>query len=462
MRPSRRSPQVALVIVALALGVAVPACSEDAPTPAPAPGVVKDPPGTMPLCAAPTGPGTEHQGSLAADEVWTAATGPHVITSALSIGAGRTLTIEACAVVRLKGNTGVLVEGRLLTNGIADKLVRFERADADVAWASLEARKGSELRLSHTTFEGGGNPDGARLAQVAMLDIRGDQDLAPQPVLFVDNVGLKGSASLGVQLREGGAFAPGSTALTIVGSASFPVSVWARSAGTLPAGDYTGNATDEVFLPANGGRDDVREDMTLAARGVPYRIGGEPGGSSFVVGATSGPSPLLTIEAGVTLRFAKNARLLVDGTDGKARGALSAVGTSERPIVFTSAEASPAPGDWSGLLVSGAPDPRDAIAHARIAYAGGPSQVSSFGCPSALAKDFGNEGSVVIYGGAPGSAFVTHTTIENGDGDGIVRGWTGAPVDFLGGNTFTNVARCWQTFPKPSVGVCEDPAPCPR
>jgi hypothetical protein len=54
---------------------------------------------------------------------------------------------------------------------------------------------------------------------------------------------------------------------------------------------------------------------------------------------------VLTIEPGVTLRFQAGVGLRVE------QGALSALGTVFDPIVFTSAEASPAPGDWSGLYL---------------------------------------------------------------------------------------------------------------
>ena len=33
-----------------------------------------------PACPAPTGPGVEHQGAIAADETWTAADSPHIVT----------------------------------------------------------------------------------------------------------------------------------------------------------------------------------------------------------------------------------------------------------------------------------------------------------------------------------------------------------------------------------------------
>lgn len=406
-------------------------------------------------CTPPTGAGTAHDTTPTGDETWTAAASPHVIGTSVSIAAGQTITVEPCAVVRLKRNVTVLVEGKLLAVGAADKPIRFESDDAAESWTTIEARSGAELRFAHVTVEGGGTGD------EAAFDIRGDQDLATQPIFFVDHVTVKGSGALGILVREGGGFAPGSKDLTITGSASFPISIWGRAVGTLPSGSYAGNGTDEIVVPAMGGRDDIKEDTTLAARGVPYRIGGPAGGKSLTV-AGSGNVPLLTIEPGVTLRFDKEVRLLLDATSDVAAGALRAEGTADKPIVFESAAATPAAGDWVGIVIEGAPDPRNVITHAKIAHAGGASQVSSYGCPSPGAPSFANEGAILFVGGKPASAFVTNTTIEGSAGEGIVRGWTGEPVDMLPTNTFTNVARCNQTFPKPEVGVCPDPAPCPK
>jgi hypothetical protein len=264
-----------------------------------------------------------------------------------------------------------------------------------------------------------------------------------------------------VLVREGGGFASGSRDLTITGGATFPISIWGRAAGTLPSGTYTGNGDDEIVLPAVGGRDDIKEDTTLAARGVPYRIGGPDGGKSLTI-AGSASVPLLTIEPGVTLRFDKDARLLVDANGSAPAGALRAEGTADKPIVFESAAAAPAAGDWVGIVIEGAPDARNVITHAKISHAGGPSQISSYGCMSPGAPSFANEGAILFIDGQPASAFVTNSTIDQSAGEGIVRGWTGPPVDFLPTNTFTNIARCNQTFPKPEGSVCPEPAPCPK
>ncbi len=410
-----------------------------------------DPPSS---CEVPTGAGTEHASAPAADETWTAAASPHIVTANIALPAGRTVTIEPCAVVQMRGAVGLLVEGKLIAEGTSDRPIRIE--GLDTAWTTIEARRGAELRFAHVTIDGGGNANGGRIAEYGMLDIRGDQDAAPQPILFADHLTLDNSRSLGVLVREGGGFAPGSTTLTITGGATYPISIWARAAGTLPTGTYTGNAVDEILLPALGGRDDIKENTTFKALGVPYRVGGP------MLRVLGTPAPVLTIEAGTTLRFADNARLHIDTNTAGPGGALVAAGTAAAPVTFTSAAAVPVAGSWVGLVFSGMLDPRNQIANARISYAGGPSQISSFDCPSPQNTGFSNEGGIVIAGTQPASGFVTNSTIATSAGDGVVRGWTGTPVDFLATNTFTAIARCNETFPKPNGTACPVPAPCPR
>lgn len=442
------------------------ACGSSSSDPAPGTTVPTPDGGAEPVvpstCAAPTGAGTTHS-KVEGDETWTAAASPHIVDAAATIEEGKTLTLEPCAVVQLKAGIGLLVKGQLVGLGAADKPIRIERAEAASAWSNIEVRKGGTLRLAYATVEGGGLANGNTLTGVGMLDIRGDQEAAAQPAFLADHVTLKGSETLGVLLREGGGFAAESKSLTITGGKGFPMSIWGRALRTLPSGTYTGNASDEIIVPASGGRDDIQEDTILVDLGVPYRIGGATGRGNLIVQSASGKVPLLTIKEGVTLKFEAAGRLTLDQSSALVGiGALSVEGTAAKPVIFTSAKASPAAGDWTGIVFEGTPDPRTKINYAKIAYAGGESGISSFGCPSPGAPSFANQAAIIFEGGIPAAGAITNTTIENSAGEGIVRGWTGAEVDLLTTNTFTGIARCNVTTPKPVAGACPDPAPCPK
>jgi len=77
-----------------------------------------------------------------------------------------------------------------------------------------------------------------------------------------------------------------------------------------------------------------------------------------------GPGGRLVLREGVRLAFQKGASLRVDG------GVLVAKGTARGPVVFTSAEPSPAPGDWGGIVLSRGSH-ISALEYAVVEYAGG-------------------------------------------------------------------------------------------
>ena len=84
----------------------------------------------------------------------------------------------------------------------------------------------------------------------------------------------------------------------------------------------------------------------------------------------------LTIDAGTTIK-GDNGSALTITKDAK----LNAVGTADKPIVFTSSQATPASGDWGGLVMAG---------KAPINVAGGTNKIEGF------ADSFGDR---IVYGG---------------------------------------------------------------
>ena len=58
-------------------------------------------------------------------------------------------------------------------------------------------------------------------------------------------------------------------------------------------------------------------------------------------------------------------------------------------------------------------------------------------------------------------AQLSNTTISDSAGYGVNELYTGALVDFVTTNTFTNVALCKQTTPEESAGTCPTTVTCP-
>ena len=114
------------------------------------------------------------------------------------------------------------------------------------------------------------------------------------------------------------------------------------------ADDDTANVI--INLPAEGGETPptqglviggtLAEDLTLTA-GTEYSLE-----SALIVpeGIT------LNVEPGVVVRAATGSDVFIAVLQG---GIINAVGTSTDPIVFTSATATPNPGDWGGLIILG-------------------------------------------------------------------------------------------------------------
>jgi len=61
---------------------------------------------------------------------------------------------------------------------------------------------------------------------------------------------------------------------------------------------------------------------------------------------------------------------------------------------------------------------------------------------------------------APGSAFITNSTIEDGLGCGVYRAWKGSSVDFTATNTFRRLTGCAQSNVAPLNGSCDTTGPC--
>ena len=155
------------------------------------------------------------------------------------------------------------------------------------------------------------------------------------------------------------------------------------AAGRDAAGDAAGDAQacNGSQIPAQ-----ITVSTTLTTACSPWHLT-----AATVVGDPS--SPVLTIEAGVTILADKNSALLVGVASGGGAGGIQAVGTASAPIVFTSSAATPAAGDWGGVTL-GAQVRGDAkLSHVTLDYAGGTSVGAR---PSSLRVGEGTNQAIVL------------------------------------------------------------------
>jgi hypothetical protein len=147
--------------------------------------------------------------------------------------------------------------------------------------------------------------------------------------------------------------------------------------------------------------------------------------------------------------------VLGDSSQGatQALGAISAVGTSAKPIVFASCENTPAPGDWIGLMFNGV-DSRTQLSAVGISYAGANSGVVGV-CLTVNNTSDGDAALQILYQqGEPASEFITNSVISNSASSGIYRGWNGSDIDFTAGNTLSGIAWCAQTLVPDLSNMC--------
>ena len=418
-------------------------------------------------CPAPTGPGTEHGGDVTADETWTAADGPHRITSNLRVLA--TVTVEPC--VHVVVDAGVTIEvgsssapGTLVARGeVTDDEVLpilFEAAQADAPWGRMWVWATGELDLSVAGLVDGGaaqnDEPGALVVQGVATGTNGGTVTASTTL---DRVLIAGSRSHGLNLDGWGALTEASTQVWIRdgGSDTAPSAVRIEPGvgDSLPTQlEISGNVRDEILVRTSKA---FMRDDTWADHGVPYRQLGilylNPG--EYADKAT------LTLEPGVTVAFEESAGSgIIVGSADTRQGVLVADGTTDAPIVFTSAKDAPAAGDWMGVVFSYVPLSGNHIGHARVEYAGGESGHDGYGC-----GPMDNDAAIIVHGQAPDdgppAAVVSDTEFADIAGDTvIVSGWTGDGPNLSDGNTFgSGTPQCKVSEPRTDTGACDGTPP---
>jgi hypothetical protein len=132
------------------------------------------------------------------------------------------------------------------------------------------------------------------------------------------------------------------------------------------------------------------------------------------------PGVTLTVQPGVTVQFQSNSKLTVNGT-------LLALGTSNAPITFTGASATP--GSWQGIEIAGSitQTNRSMLSYVTVEYGGlGTStgaqlylSQADISITHALIRNGGGHG---IYGATNGSANIADTTFVNNGAYAVLFG----------------------------------------
>jgi hypothetical protein len=404
-----------------------------------------------PPCGQPNGSVVTHSSNVSVSEIWAGAGVTHRIPTSISITGSALVTIEPCAIVELGPAVWLTVRdnARLFSAGTgATSFVVFRRRDPNQPWGTLRGYNStSMIDLNWTRLLGGGAAGGATIS------VMGEGYGSPlKRVLRTVQVVIESSQGMGVYLDANSAFTANSKSLEIKGSGGRPVHTTMMALGSVPAGKYTGNGTNEILI--HGPTANVFANMTVKNLGVPVRI---PFTSMYIGPAPPATKPVkLTLKPGVVFKFPRvggqPGMLMTFGTNGNAPnnrvGFLYAVGTATKRIVFTSGEANPAPGDWKGIWLNTANG--STLSYFDISYAGGANGIQSNNC-----RPQGSEDQAALIVGSfsdqyvPPSTMMTNSRITDSAYHAINAMWLAGTYnapDLTATNTFQNILACRQTF----------------
>jgi hypothetical protein len=399
-----------------------------------------------------------HSANISADETWAGNGVTHQVPNNISITGSATVTVQPCALVAMGAGASISVAGtaKLVAAGTSNtSFVFFERANANQAWGILRGVSATSLIELHWTELQGGGSFGGQYNNPAIAVAGPGYGVTPVPVLKVDNVFIDSPVGAGIYLDASAGFTADSQALTITRAGSYPIQTTMMSLGTIPTGSYTGNAIDQFTII--GPNANVFADLTIHDRGVPVRI--QTAGFTVAASGGSTATVTLTLEPGVILVFprmtptAPGAQVKFGGNGNSPHnlvGVLNAVGTAAKPIILTSGEANPAPGDWVGLWLDTATGSK--LQYVGIGYAGADNGIDSVNC-----RPNGTQDTAALIVGdfeaqyVPPADLITNSEVAYSAGFGIDAIWPAGTFntpDLVSGNNnnFHNNLGCAQTY----------------
>ena len=298
-------------------------------------------PGASPVAAK-----TEITDNIIVDTTWTKVESPYIVGQ-VYIGAGVTLTIEAGVEVKFTSGGWLSAwpnaPSTLIAAGTEDEPVIFTSAAAQPAagdWAYLFFYSETTANLSHCVVEYAGL-GGSHVVEVQSSNV------AVSDCIIRDNSGP------GIRLNGAG-LTPTFERVTVERSAA---AVYQTTIDMQPV--YRDlrlrqNQDNAVFVAASS----TTRDITLDSSGI---VEGILSLGTHYVGAGTA----LTVQPGSTLSFRSGGWL---SAWPSAPSTLIAAGTEDEPVIFTSAAAQPAAGDWAYLFFYS--ETTANLSHCVVEYAG--------------------------------------------------------------------------------------------
>ena len=404
----------------------------------------------------------DHCGNINSDETWEAGV-DHSVSCDVVVRNGAVLTIEDGVSVYFDPETAL----RVGTSGSAGDLVATGTTGVTLSsnattpaagdWDGLDLGPGVDdavtdiegLLIEYAGFDGQAlylNGSDFDLKDVE-IDLSGghgvlvDDGSTPE----FDGVTITDCADDGIYIKTNSGIDSAGTSNfinnSISGCGGYPVSVDTEYAGEIDSSNaLSGNDYDYVRLW--GGV--LSTDLTLALLDVDFLV-------DSTLKVQDSTAPVLTIEDGVTVAFESGQELWVGyGSTGGLY-----IDGSTTGVTFTSAESSPAAGDWGGVSFStNYFEGGSLVTGLEIAYAGGNGYGGLHVSGSADASELNihdNDG-VGLYVANNGEFALSDSTIQDNTDDGVyVIGSLGGD-DLFTGNTVTGNGDCAISLPADEVG----------
>jgi hypothetical protein len=247
---------------------------------------------------------------------------------------GATITIAAGARLEFESGAGLRLEaGSLRALGSGDAPVVFTSASGNPGdWRGLAVASSSEENtLEHVIIENAGQTHSA-INNFNATNLY----LAANSRVAIQSSSFRTSSGHGVYVAEASSVLTAFSNNEFVANSSAPIRLFSNQLDSIGSGNVF--STDAPFASrfVEVRPTTVTTSQTWQNLDVPYRF--------FDNHFVSDPEATVTIDAGATLQFASGAGLRVDA------GALSAIGTEEARITFTSASGDP--GGWRGLAIN--------------------------------------------------------------------------------------------------------------
>jgi hypothetical protein len=413
-------------------------------------------------CGSSNGVVVQHASNVTADETWAGAGTTHLVTATLSVMAPATLTIQKCAIVKLKAGVQIVVHGgtgagqtaTLIAAGddASSGAVYFQNADANQPWGSLVGFNANSLiQLNYAMISGGGATSAG--TRNATIEMHGTSNTTlPNPVLTINTTIMNQMQGAGIYL-DNAAFTADSLFLAISDCPDYPIALTAMATGSIPSYIGEDNVHNEALIVGNA---NIFADLTIHNRlPIHFRTDGiqvSGGPPAFA------PDITLTLDPGVVLKFERastSPTMMTFGTGGQTHdlnAALIANGTAIQPVLFTSAAATPAPGDWAGiwLLTSN----RSVLQNVIIEYAGGDAGIGPVNCgpfDASINQPARHTAALLVGDGTdqqyiPPGNLITGSTFRNNTGNFAIDSVWENPTRVFGpslhnDNTFTSTGK---------------------